>query len=97
MNGQSERGFVPYIDMFNHSYDTQVKWVFSDQQKGFLVKAQQDISRGEEIFLSYGKKSDSHFLINYGFIPETRFNEVKITIPLDESDPSFNEKQTYFL
>jgi hypothetical protein len=60
---------VPVADMCNYRYPCNTSWGFN--QDGFYLKATEDIKRGEEIFLHYGYegKSFSHYLYNYGYVP----------------------------
>ena len=46
------------------------------------------------VFDSYGRKCNSRFLLNYGFIVEENdANEVAITIQINRSDPLFQIKE----
>jgi hypothetical protein len=38
---------IPYIDMINHSHEPDCEWEYSDQRKGFEVKAMKDLIPGE--------------------------------------------------
>ena len=38
----------------------------------FVVKASRDIQEGSEALVSYGERSDPHFFMYYGFIPEEK-------------------------
>ena len=46
------------------------------------------------VFDSYGRKCNSRFLLNYGFIVEDNdANEVAITIPINRLDPMIKMKE----
>lgn len=46
------------------------------------------------IFDSYGRKCNSRFLLNYGFVVEDNdANEVQIAVQIDLTDPLLNLKQ----
>ena len=46
------------------------------------------------VFDSYGRKCNSRFLLNYGFIVEDNdANEVAVTIPIIRSDPLMSLKE----
>ena len=61
-------GFVPYADMLNHKRPRETSWTYCDQRQGFIIDAIVDIERGQAIHDSYGRKSNTRFLLNYGFI-----------------------------
>jgi histone-lysine N-methyltransferase SETD3 len=53
----------------------------------------EDIQRGEQIYDSYGKKCNTRFLLNYGFINlNNDGNEYPFKVNLDPSDPHFAAK-----
>ena len=69
INGAESSALVPIADMLNHRDDPQhTSWSYSDQNKGFFIQAIDDIKRGEQVYDSYGAKSNQTFFINYGFI-----------------------------
>jgi hypothetical protein len=47
VNGVKTDGFVPFADMFNHSKKRQTTWQYSEERKGFTVKAIKNISNEE--------------------------------------------------
>jgi len=54
-NAGRTTALVPLVDMTNHRYPENLDWSFDKQRKVFVLKALHDISRGEEVYLSYGK------------------------------------------
>ena len=42
-------GFVPMADMLNHKRPRQTSWSYTDEKKGFIIEALQDIKRGEGV------------------------------------------------
>lgn len=58
--------------MLNHGSPYQALWTYSDLKKGFLMTAEMDIKKDEEIYDSYGKKSSYNFLLHYAFIFEDK-------------------------
>ena len=60
------------------------------------MKAEGDIKRGEELYDSYGTKSNAMFLTNYGFLPENENNSVKMKLPLDPNDPEIGTKDAFY-
>ena len=54
----------------------------------------EDIKRGEQVYDSYGKKCNTRFLLNYGFINlENDANEYPFTVNLSENDIYFAQKK----
>jgi histone-lysine N-methyltransferase SETD3 len=67
--------------MLNHRKPKQTSWMYSDEKEGFIIETDEDIGRGEMVFDSYGRKCNSRFLLNYGFIlDDNDANEVAITV-----------------
>lgn len=86
-------GFVPYADMLNHKRPRQTVWYYDDDRKGFVIEACEDIHRGDVVYDSYGKKCNSRFFLNYGFINYPNdADEVPILISLDPADPGYEIK-----
>lgn len=61
---------VPFADMLNHGVNKQTIWSYSNQKEGFIIDALENIGKGVQIYDSYGRKSNSRFLLNYGFVIE---------------------------
>lgn len=79
--------------MMNHRIPAQVKWGYDDGRKGFVVKALEDISRGQQIHYSYGNKDNSSFLLNYGFLPPGGDNKTLLMAYCDPDDPNIEDKE----
>ena len=93
VNGVKTDGFVPLADMLNHRRPKQSSWYFDDNRQGFVIEATEDILRGEQIYDSYGRKCNSRFFLNYGFInPNNDANEVPIYVKFSQSDPGYDIK-----
>jgi histone-lysine N-methyltransferase SETD3 len=74
VNGKKTDCFCPLADMLNHRRPRQTQWFYSDEQESFVIQAIEDINAGDEIYDSYGKKCNSRFFLNYGFIVEKNEN-----------------------
>jgi len=59
---------VPFGDMFNHDIPCDVKWSFNNTLDSYTMHANHSIKKGQPITDSYGKKSNSKYLLYYGFI-----------------------------
>ena len=85
IEGIKTDGFVAYADMLNHKRPRQTSWTYSDERGGFIIEAVEDIRRGDQVYDSYGKKCNTRFLLNYGFINlENDANEFPIVVKLDQ-------------
>jgi protein-histidine N-methyltransferase len=94
VEGVKTDGFVAYADMLNHKRPRQTTWTYTDDRKGFIIEAMDDIKRGDQIYDSYGKKCNSRFLLNYGFINlNNDANEVPIKVYYNEDDPLVTVKK----
>ena len=56
---------IPGLDMLNHSENAKVDWVFGSD--GSIIKTEEVIDAGKEIFNNYGPKSNAELIIGYGF------------------------------
>lgn len=94
INGKKTDGFVPMADMLNHKRPKQTSWTYSDEKAGFVIEALKDIPRNEQVYDSYGKKCNSRFFLNYGFIVENNDgNEVPIKVYYPDSDDKKDMKK----
>ena len=93
IDGVKTDGFVAYADMLNHKRPRQTSWTYTDDRQGFIIEAMEDIRRGDQVYDSYGKKCNTRFLLNYGFInPNNDANEVWLTVVIGEDSPFFKQK-----
>ena len=61
---------VPYADLLNHDRPARsgpgARYRFDSQLGAFLVTTQRRFEAGEQVFDSYGLKSNHRYLLNYG-------------------------------
>jgi histone-lysine N-methyltransferase SETD3 len=96
LNGRKTDCFAPLADMLNHKRPRQTQWYYSDEHKGFVIQANQDIEQGEQIYDSYGKKCNSRFLLNYGFtVEKNESNEFPFCVEIVPDDPFYNSKLNF--
>lgn len=66
---------LPVFDIINHSMKAQVQWLVDHESPDAKVCRFQTLDTympGDQIFNSYGKKTNSELLLSYGFVlPET--------------------------
>ena len=87
VDGVKTDGFVPYADMLNHRRPRQTSWSYSDERGGFIIESLEDIKRGDQVYDSYGKKCNTRFLLNYGFINlDNDANEYPIKVSMSDDD-----------
>lgn len=83
---------APFADMLNHKLPKQTSWNYIDEKGGFEIYSLQDIPAGVEVFDSYGKKCNSRYLLNYGFLtPDNPDNQVVIFTRLSACDRTWWE------
>jgi len=94
INGVRTDAYVPFADMLNHKRPRETTWYYSDSLQGFVIEACEDMKRGLPIHDSYGKKCNSRFFLNYGFINiPNEGNEISLKFSLDKvNDPMFEKK-----
>ena len=100
--GEDLRVMVPWVDLLNHDSREDVwqcEWGAEwggdgkDRDDGaFVVRAARDIAAGEELLISYGERSDRHFLLFYGFLPDPNpHNAVALFDGLEEAAAWYEE------
>jgi hypothetical protein len=106
VNDISYGSMVPLADMFNfHPEKINVEWYLDTETRCFTIKANRDITKGEEIFVSYGSHGNTKYLFFYGFtIPDNstpltysfHFHEDKITLknPIELLEPIVNFRKS---
>ena len=88
---------VPFADLLNHKRPKQTQWYYDDNLESFVIQAIEDIKEGSEIFDSYGKKTNSRFLLNYGFcLEDNDTSEYLLSINFNEKYPLFDMKKKIF-
>lgn len=93
INGRKTDSLCPLADMLNHKRPRHTQWYFSDEFNSFVIQSLEDIEVGSEIFDSYGKKCNSRFLLNYGFIVENNdSNEFPYVVKMDKDIKNFEFK-----
>lgn len=89
---------VPYADLINHSPFSQAyidaretgDWVFKDGDEEVILYADRGYRRMEQVYISYGPKSNAELLLLYGFAVERNpFNSVDVTVSIAPRTASF--------
>eukprot|EP00276_Gloeochaete_wittrockiana_P008005 CAMPEP_0184644264 /NCGR_PEP_ID=MMETSP0308-20130426/1017_1 /TAXON_ID=38269 /ORGANISM="Gloeochaete witrockiana, Strain SAG 46.84" /LENGTH=351 /DNA_ID=CAMNT_0027072701 /DNA_START=444 /DNA_END=1499 /DNA_ORIENTATION=+ len=85
---------VPFADMLNHS-DASNKFLYFDPRaKSVRLRANRDYEPGEQVFVSYGQKSNAELLVGYGFaIRDNLYDSVELELGLDDTDAALASKE----
>ncbi|XP_015961650.1 uncharacterized protein LOC107485623 [Arachis duranensis] len=86
---------VPWADMLNHSCDVDTFLDYDNLSKGIVFTTDRPYQPGEQVFISYGKKSNGELLLSYGFVPREGANScdsIELSVSLKKSDKSYKEK-----
>jgi len=91
---------VPYADLLNHSPYCSSYFFFNQisfsQQREVVLYADRAYAKNDQVLISYGQKSNAELLLLYGFVVDRNlFDEVEVTVSLDESDPRYDEKVAF--
>lgn len=89
---------VPYADLINHSPFSQAyidaresgDWIFKSGEEEVILYADRGYRRMEQIYISYGPKSNAELLLLYGFAAERNpYNSVDVTVSISPLTASF--------
>jgi hypothetical protein len=89
---------VPYADLINHSPFSQAyidaretgDWLFSTGDEEIILYADRSYKKMEQIYISYGPKSNAELLLLYGFAVERNpYNSVDVTVSIAPRTASF--------
>ncbi|XP_030965828.1 ribulose-1,5 bisphosphate carboxylase/oxygenase large subunit N-methyltransferase, chloroplastic isoform X1 [Quercus lobata] len=86
---------VPWADMLNHSCEVETFLDYDKSSKGVVCTTDRPYQPGEQVFISYGKKSNGELLLSYGFVPKEGTNpsdSVELSLSLKKSDKCYKEK-----
>ena len=91
--GVDESGMIPYVDMINHSFNSNTTWYFDNNTDCFVLQAVTDITKGIEIVDDYGNKSNVNLLLFYGFtLFDNPYPVLRLNIGKLLNDNSNNDK-----
>ncbi|GLT51409.1 hypothetical protein SLA2020_248220 [Shorea laevis] len=86
---------VPWADMLNHSCEVETFLDYDSSSKTVVFLTDRAYQAGEQVFISYGKKSNGELLLSYGFVPSEGTNpsdSVELPLSLKKSDKCYKEK-----
>ena len=97
INDKKTDVLAPFADLLNHKRPRQTQWYFDDNLESFVIQAIDNIKEGDEIFDSYGKKTNARFLLNYGFcLDDNDTSEYLLTVEFNEKYPLYEIKKKLF-
>ena len=88
---------VPYGDFGNHQNPPETEWIFGirdenwsmaglqrgeEYTKGFLLYAKASIAKGQQIYISYGTKTNEELLRSYGFVQPNNVDKLRLQFKL---------------
>lgn len=91
---------VPYADLINHSPYSQSyidaqqtgDWLFKTGTEEVVLYADRGYRRMEQIYISYGPKSNAELLLLYGFAVERNpYNSVDVTVSIQGNSNKINK------
>lgn len=86
---------VPWADMLNHSSEVETFLDYDKSSMGVVFTTDRSYQPGEQVFISYGRKSNGELLLSYGFVPKEGTNpndSVELSLSLDKFDKCYKEK-----
>jgi hypothetical protein len=91
---------VPYADLLNHNpfcstyIDMQAELITGDRY--VALYSDRPYSKMDQVFVTYGPKSNSELLLLYGFLVDRNpYDAVEITVSPDQGDPLCQRKLDY--
>ena len=92
------KGVRVYIkDMFNAKNPKNSNWYYDEDSHGFKVDAYTDIKKDEEVFYTYGRKSNYKWLMLYAYLEEDNdFNTFPLDVELPDETETDELKRDYF-
>jgi hypothetical protein len=77
---------VPIADTADHG-EGDVHWTYNAEAGDLVITAARDFAAGDEIRLSYGKKSNARLFTSYGFcVADNPHDVTRVIVPRDASD-----------
>ncbi|KAL8150958.1 hypothetical protein V2J09_020766 [Rumex salicifolius] len=86
---------VPWADMLNHNSEVDTFLDYDKSSKGVVFTTDRAYEPGEQVYISYGRKSNGELLLSYGFVPKEGTNpsdSVELPLSLKRSDKCYSEK-----
>lgn len=91
---------VPYADLLNHNpfvstYIDVQRETFT-KEKYVCLYTDRPYARMDQVFVTYGPKSNAELLLLYGFVVDRNpYDSVDLVVSLSEDDPLYDRKKDY--
>ena len=83
--------------MCNHTSPGSVKFSFDYVTQKFVVRAITDLEVGDEVCTSYtNDELNQRLFLSYGFLSETGYYNVFLTLELRADDPLYELKESFY-
>eukprot|EP00123_Amoebidium_parasiticum_P017471 comp23864_c1_seq2/m.41791 comp23864_c1_seq2/g.41791 ORF comp23864_c1_seq2/g.41791 comp23864_c1_seq2/m.41791 type:complete len:307 (-) comp23864_c1_seq2:263-1183(-) len=84
---------IPVWDFANHTTEGEITTFYSTETQATECYAVRDFKQGEQVYIYYGPRTCSEFLMHNGFVPPPGPHDT-LSVPLgvSPSDPSYNAK-----
>ncbi|KAF6135561.1 hypothetical protein GIB67_015414 [Kingdonia uniflora] len=86
---------VPWADMLNHSCEVESFMDYDKSSQAILFTTNRPYQPGEQVFISYGKKSNGELLLSYEFVPKEGTNpsdSANLSVSLNKINVCYKEK-----
>lgn len=100
LTAEQRIGLVPYADLLNHNpfcstyIDVHTKPLLD--RKVVALYTDRPYNKMDQVFVTYGPKSNSDLLLLYGFVSDRNpYDSVELVVSLSESDPLYERKLAY--
>lgn len=100
LQSEGNVALVPYADLVNHSpfcsSYIDMHTTFLTGNKNVILYSDRAYSKMDQVFVTYGPKSNAELLLLYGFVIDRNpYNCVDLTVGPDPSDPLYERKLEY--
>jgi hypothetical protein len=79
-----EMAMLPMLDAFNHASNAATSCAYDGERNAFILTTRAPLRRGQQAYLSYGRKSNDELLQLFGFVEEANPHDVVLTIGFEE-------------
>jgi hypothetical protein len=79
-----EMAMMPMLDAFNHASRATTTCAYDGERNAFVLTSNAPLAKGQEAFLSYGRKSNDELLQLFGFVEENNPHDTILSIGLEE-------------
>lgn len=93
------RAMSPILDMWDHHASPNVDWRYDPSKRAFIIKAigRHGIEPGFDVWVSYGKYSDTHLFSKFGFVngDGSGYTESSIAVMHRLLDPGMGQQFSF--